>query len=226
MRRYNGRIPDGEPRASRTQSGLGASPHHREDRRQEHERYDAPCPSPRGSGQGAGLDIHEMAIIATRYGTVIQGKSKMRPINTGSPSFARLAAETRNSARILAICAPFILAACAGGEFEPRESRPGDSSSAAAKNGGTEAPGGGPTGSAGASDTGGNGPVEAPSDTSANGGNDSGASDSASGDVPNTGQTTGAPSIPDPTITSLPGPGSSNDGDSPDASNSVSTESN
>ena len=149
----------------------------------------------------------------------------MRPINTGSPSFARLAAETRNSARILAICAPFMLAACAVGELEPRESRPGDSSSTAAGNEGAEALGEGPTGSAGASDSGGNGPVEVPSDTAANGGNDSGASDSASGDVPNTGQTTGAPSIPDPTITSEPGPGSSNDGDSTDASNSISTES-
>ena len=138
-------------------------------------------------------------------------------------TFTHLTTCARRSAWILVVCAPLALTACMGGRVESDMGTGPDSSTSSGKP--THESG---TGMATGDSEGGDGPVEASSNGSVAGGDDSGASDSASGDVSDTGQTTGAPPIPDPDpgLVNEPGPGSdTGDEDAPDASDPVSTDS-
>ncbi len=133
---------------------------------------------------------------------------------------AGLAAGAQVSARILAVCSALVVTACAGGEFGRTMDVDPDASTVTGES--VDEADTGTT--AGSSTEDADGPVEASSDATGAGGGDSDASSSASGDVPDTGQTTDAPAIPEPTVTSEPGGGSDNgDGDASGASGSVST---
>lgn len=137
--------------------------------------------------------------------SAVHGRKHIRTVATGPGAFVR----------VLVACVPLALTGCAWvGTLVGNGSDASPSTTSAA--GVIESETGTPAGS---STGGGSGPVEASSDASAGGG-DSGTSSSAYGDTPNTGQTDGAPSIPDPDpgLANEPGSGPGSDSDDDDAS--------